>query len=78
MKTRNILNSHRTDLREFTETYRPAETPSQVQLCGVSFGHQPIGYASSEDVERYRGKSALNELERVLFIIAAQSRFNRK
>ena len=78
MKTKTILSSHRTDTREFTETYCPAETPSQVQLCGVSFGHQPIGYASSEDVERYRGKSALNELERAVFILAAQSRFNRQ
>jgi len=78
MKTKTILSSHRTDTREFTETYCPAETPSQVQLCGVSFGHQPIGYASSEDVERYRGKSALNELERVFCILAAQTRWNRR
>jgi hypothetical protein len=76
MKTKTILSSHRTDLREFTETYR--EVPNGAELCGVSFGHEPIHYASSEDIERYRGKSALNELERVLFIIAAQTRFNRR
>lgn len=76
MKTKTILSSHRTDLQEFTETYR--EIPNGAELCGVSFGHEPINYASSEDIERYRGRSALNELERVLFMLAAQSRFNRR
>jgi len=76
MKTKTILSSHRTDLREFTETYR--EVPNGAELCGVSFGHEPISYASSEDIAAYRGRSALNELERVLFVIAAQSRFNRR
>lgn len=78
MKTKTILSSHRADLREFTQTYRPVETPAMAELCGVSFGHQPIEYASSEDVERYRGKSALNELERVFCILAAQTRWNRR
>lgn len=78
MKTKTILSSHRTDLREFTETYRPVDTPAKVELCGVSFGHEPINYASSDDIARYRGRSALNELERVLFILSAQTRFNRR
>jgi hypothetical protein len=77
MKTKTILSSHRADLQEFTETYRPTETPA-VELCGVSFGHEPIEYASSEDIARYRGKSALNELERAVFILAAQTRWNRR
>lgn len=76
MKTQTILSSHRTDLREFTETYR--EIPNGAELCGVSFGFEPIGYASSDDIAKYRGKSALSELERVLFVLAAQSRFNRR
>ena len=78
MKTKTILSSPRSDLREFSETYRPVETPALVELCGVSFGHEPFENASSEDIERYRGRSALNEVERVLFILAAQSRFNRR
>lgn len=76
MKTKTILESHRSDLREFTETYR--ELPHGAELCGVSFGHEPISYASSDDIARYRGRSALNELERVLFIVAAQTRWNRR
>lgn len=76
MKTKTILSSHRTDLREFTETYH--EVPNGAELCGASFGFEPIDYASSEDIERYRGRSALSELERVLFVLAAQTRFNRR
>lgn len=76
MKTKNILSSHRDDLREFTETYR--EVPIGAELCGVSFGHEPVEHATPEDIARYRGRSALNELERVLFVLAAQSRFNRR
>ena len=62
MKRVTILNSHRTDLREFTETYR--EIPNGVELCGVSFGHEPIESASEEDIEQHRKNgSGLNWLE---------------
>lgn len=52
MKRVTILHSHRSDLREFTETYR--EVLNGVELCGVSFGHEPIESASSEDIDQHR------------------------
>ena len=78
MKTKTILSSHRSDLREFSETYRPGETPARAELCGVSFGYEPLEYATPEDIARYRGRSALNELERVFCILSAQTSWNRR
>ena len=56
MKTRTILESHRSDLREFTETYR--EIPDGAELCGVSFGFEPIGYASSDDIAEHQKRGS--------------------
>jgi hypothetical protein len=51
---------------------------SSESLQSCSFGFEPLEHATPEDIERYRGRSALNELERVLFILSAQTRFNRR
>lgn len=56
MKTKTILSSHRTDLREFTETYR--EVSNGAELCGVSFGHYPIESASSEDIAEHQKRGS--------------------
>ena len=56
MKTRTILESHRSDLREFTQTYR--EASGGAELCGVSFGHNPIEFASPEDIAEHWKKGS--------------------
>lgn len=76
MKTWNVYRCRETDKAEFTATYGRPE--NEIEWCGASFGSEPLEHATPQDVERYRGRSALNELERVLFVLAAQSRFNRK
>lgn len=57
--------------------YRILPNGERETICS-SFGSEELQLATPQDVERYRGRSALNELERVLFVLAAQSRFNRK
>lgn len=62
----------------FTDHLQKTVSYSTENLESCSFGFEPLEHASSEDIERYRGRSALSELERVLFTLAAQSRFNRR
>lgn len=52
MKRMTMLHSHNTDLREYYGHYR--EVPNGLELCGVSFGHEPIGHASDEDIQQHR------------------------
>lgn len=62
----------------FTDSSNRTVGYSYERLESCSFGSMPFEHASPEDIERYRGRSALNELERAVFILAAQSRFNRQ
>lgn len=62
----------------FTDHLQKTVGYSTENLESCSFGFEPLEHATPEDVERYRGRSALNELERVLFVLAAQTRWNRR
>lgn len=68
MKTVSICGHH---------NYRILPNGERETVCS-SFGSEELQLATPQDVERYRGRSALSELERVLFVLAAQTRWNRK
>ena len=68
MKTVSICGHH---------NYRILPNGERETVCS-SFGSEELQLATPEDIAKYRGRSALNELERVLFVLAAQTRWNRK
>lgn len=78
MRTRNRTENPICVRVSFTDHLQKTVGYSTENLESCSFGFEPLEHASPEDIARYRGKSALNELERVVFILAAQSRFNRR